>query len=139
MKSSAPCGRVSRPVPSRRREKIFFRNLPEDSDALSVWLLIAVRLSQQEPWWYDTLAAPLTDKVRIGPIAHVNIVTTCVRLSMFEFEKILGDLSRRCVRAACGWVAGMGLLFGQSAMAGRSTLGETAPTSNAGKACVVFG
>ena len=83
--------------------------------------------------------AALTNKVRIGPIAHVNIVTTCVRLSMFEFGKILGDLSRRCVRAACGWVADMGLLFGQSEMAGRSTLGETVPTVDAGKGCVVSG
>ena len=34
----------------------FFRNLPKDQDALSFWLLIAVKLSKQEPWWYDTLA-----------------------------------------------------------------------------------
>ena len=35
----------------------FFRNLPKDAEALSFWLSMAVRLSQHETWWYDTLAA----------------------------------------------------------------------------------
>ena len=35
----------------------FFRNLPKDPEALSFWLSIAVRVTQQSPWWYDTLAA----------------------------------------------------------------------------------
>ena len=43
--------------PGEAAREAFFRNLPKDPDALSFWLLIAVRLSQQEPWWYDTLAA----------------------------------------------------------------------------------
>ena len=43
--------------PGAAAREAFFRNLPMDPDALSFWLLIAVRLSQQEPWWYDTLAA----------------------------------------------------------------------------------
>ena len=43
--------------PGAAAREVFFWNLPKDPDALSFWLLIAVRLSQQEPWWYDTLAA----------------------------------------------------------------------------------
>ena len=43
--------------PDAAAREEFIRNLPKDADALSFWLLIAVRLSQQEPWWYDTLAA----------------------------------------------------------------------------------
>ena len=43
--------------PGESAREAFFLNLPKDPDALSFWLLIAVRLSQQEPWWYDTLAA----------------------------------------------------------------------------------
>ena len=43
--------------PGEAARKAFFRNLPKDPDALSFWLLIGVRLSQQESWWYDTLAA----------------------------------------------------------------------------------
>ena len=43
--------------PGAAAREVFFRNLPKDPDALSFWLWIAVRLSQQEPWWYDTLAA----------------------------------------------------------------------------------
>ena len=43
--------------PGAAAREEFFLNLPKDPDALSFWLLIAVRLSQQEPWWYDTLAA----------------------------------------------------------------------------------
>ena len=43
--------------PGAAAREAFFRNLPKDPDALSFWLLIAVRLSQQERWWYDTLAA----------------------------------------------------------------------------------
>ena len=43
--------------PGEAAREEFFRDLPKDPDALSFWLLIAVRLSQQEPWWYDTLAA----------------------------------------------------------------------------------
>ena len=43
--------------PGAAAREAFFRNLPKDPDALSFWLLVAVRLSQEEPWWYDTLAA----------------------------------------------------------------------------------
>lgn len=43
--------------PGAAAREAFFRNLPKDREALSFWLLIAVRLSHQEPWWYDTLAA----------------------------------------------------------------------------------
>lgn len=42
--------------PGEAAREDFFRNLPEDPDALSFWLSIAVGLSQREPWWYDTLA-----------------------------------------------------------------------------------
>lgn len=42
----------------------FCRNLPKDPDALSFWLLIAVRLSRQERWWYDTLAALVRQYLR---------------------------------------------------------------------------
>ena len=50
------------PGPAAR--EAFFRNLPRDPDALSFWLLIAVRLSQQKPWWYDTLAAVVRRNLR---------------------------------------------------------------------------
>ena len=43
--------------PGAAAREAFFRNLPKDPDALSFWLLIAVRLSREEAWWYDTLAA----------------------------------------------------------------------------------
>ncbi|MCZ0954024.1 MAG: hypothetical protein OXJ56_15755 [Rhodospirillaceae bacterium] len=43
--------------PGAAARDAFFRNLPKDPEALSFWLLIAVRLSQRERWWYDTLAA----------------------------------------------------------------------------------
>lgn len=43
--------------PGEAAREDFFRYLPEDPDALSFWLSIAVNLSQREPWWYDTLAA----------------------------------------------------------------------------------
>lgn len=35
--------------------KEFFRNLPKAPDALAFWLLIAIKMSETEPWWYDTL------------------------------------------------------------------------------------
>ena len=50
--------------PSIAAREAFFRNLPKDPDALSFWLSIAVRLSQREPWWYDTLAALVRRFVR---------------------------------------------------------------------------
>ena len=43
--------------PGAAAREEFFRNLPKNPDALSFWLSIAVRVSQQSPWWYDTLAA----------------------------------------------------------------------------------
>jgi len=45
--------------PGAAAREEFFRNLPKNPDALSFWLSIAVRVSQQSPWWYDTLAAYL--------------------------------------------------------------------------------
>lgn len=50
------------PGAAAREESI--RKLPEDPDALSFWLSMAVRLSRPEPWWYDTLAVLVRSYLR---------------------------------------------------------------------------
>ena len=50
--------------PATAAREAFLNNLPKDPDALSFWLLIAVRLSRREPWWYDTLATLVRRSLR---------------------------------------------------------------------------
>ena len=61
-------------VPGAAARAAFFRNLPKDPDALSFWLLIAVRLSRQEPWWYDSLAALVRVAGDVGTSRRVGSV-----------------------------------------------------------------
>ena len=71
--------------PGASAREAFFRNLPKDPDALSFWLSIAVRLSRQEPWWYDTLAA---------------LVRRCLRSPQWRDERELPGV-------LVGWCAGV--------------------------------
>lgn len=43
--------------PSESARETWFDNLPKTPDALSFWLRVAIRMSETEPWWYDTLVA----------------------------------------------------------------------------------
>ena len=50
--------------PEAAARDVFFAKLPKDPEALSFWLSIAVRLSREEPWWYDTLATAVRRYMR---------------------------------------------------------------------------
>ena len=41
--------------PSEAARDAWFDNLPKAPVPLSFWLNVAIRMSQTEPWWYDTL------------------------------------------------------------------------------------
>ena len=71
--------------PGEAEREAFFRNLPKDPDALSFWLLVAVRLSEREPWWYDTLAA---------------LVRRCLRSPQWREDRALPAV-------LVGWCAGV--------------------------------
>ena len=52
--------------PAATARTVWFDNLPGEPDALSFWLCVAIRQSQTEPWWYDTLLA-LARRYRQSP------------------------------------------------------------------------
>ncbi len=41
--------------PGAVAREAFFEDLPKDPDALSFWISIAIGLSEEDRWWYDTL------------------------------------------------------------------------------------
>ena len=41
--------------PGAVAREAFFEDLPKDPDALSFWISIAIALSEEDRWWYDTL------------------------------------------------------------------------------------
>ena len=52
--------------PAATARQAWFDNLPTEPDALSFFLSIAIKQSETEPWWYDTLIA-LVQQVRQSP------------------------------------------------------------------------
>ena len=43
--------------PASTARQAWFDNLPTEPDALSFWFSVAIKQSETEPWWYDTLIA----------------------------------------------------------------------------------
>ena len=52
--------------PAATARSVWFDNLPGEPDALSFWLCVAIKQSETEPWWYDTLIA-LVQRNRQSP------------------------------------------------------------------------
>ena len=52
--------------PAATARTVWFENLPREPDALSFWLCVAIKQSETEPWWYDTLLA-LVQQYRQSP------------------------------------------------------------------------